>query len=105
MTEYRSSETVDAREVTTEGGEDIVTPAGVVHANEGDYVISHKDGDVTVADPDNFHDTWGDGAPDKEPKDADDSNTKTSDQKVPANPADDPFGDKGAKSTTPKGSK
>jgi hypothetical protein len=79
MTQYRSTQTVDAREVG-EGGESVVTPAGIVQAAEGQYVVSHPGGDVTVADADAFEDAWA-------PEDSTDSK----ESKPSGKAADDPF--------------
>ena len=53
MRKFESRDSVKARKVTEDGGEDVITALGSVHAEKGDYVVD-RDGAITVEEAETF---------------------------------------------------
>lgn len=62
MQEYQSRQTVKARQVTDENGENVVTANGNELAEHGDYVVDYGDGDVRVVEKQSFEDSFTDSS-------------------------------------------
>ena len=55
---FTNKEKVKARKVTKADGEQVVTSAGPVPVNKGDYVIRKDDGTVSIMDAESFEATY-----------------------------------------------
>lgn len=75
MQEYQSKQTVKARQVTDEQGENVVTANGNEMAEHGDYVVDYGDGDVRVVEKQSFEDSFTGSSVTSEPDE--DSSTES----------------------------